>query len=193
MNTEAIEHPPLREKRRLSVAEYHLMAEAGVFAPDERVELIEGEIVNVPPVGPDHIGLVNDLNETLVAAAIGRAVVSVQNPVVLPDHSEPEPDVALLRPREKRYYRKAKPLPADVLLLIEVADSTLRYDTEVKVPLYASFGIPETWLIDVRGERLIRFVEPTDAGYGRSDVVADLRVLEPVTLPGLRVDLSTLF
>ena len=192
MNTAAIDHPPFVAKRLLSVADYRLMSEAGMFAPDERVELVEGEIVNVPPVGPDHVGLVNDLTEALVAAAIGRAIVSVRNPVVLPDRSEPEPDVALLRPGEGRY-RKAKPLPADVLLLIEVADSTLRYDTEVKVPLYASHGIPETWLIDVKGERPTRFTGPARAGYGRSEDVADLRALEPTTLPGMRLDLSKLF
>ena len=192
MNTEAIDHPPFVPKRLLSVTDYHRMAEAGIFAPDERVELIEGEIVNVPPVGSDHIGLVNDLTETLVAAAVGRAIVSIQNPVVLPEHSEPEPDVALLRPREGRY-RKEKPLPADVLLLIEVADSTLRYDTEVKVPLYASFDIPETWLIDVRDERLIRFAGPTRSGYARTETVSDLRAVEAVALPGTRFDLSNLF
>ena len=192
MNIEAIDHPPFVGKRLLSVADYHLMARAGVFAPGERVELIEGEIVNVPPVGPDHIGLVNDLNETLMASAIGRAIVSVQNPLVLPEHSEPEPDVALLRLRAGRY-RKEKPLPADVLLLIEVADSTLRYDREIKVPLYASYAIPETWLIDVVGERLTRFVEPTRSGYARSETVSDLSAVEAAALPGLRFDLSRLF
>ena len=192
MDTEAIDQRPFVPKRLLTVADYHRMAEAGVFAPDERVELIEGEIVEVPPVGPDHIGLVNDLNEALVAAAIGKAIVSVRNPVVLPEHSEPEPDFALLRLRAGRY-RKEKPLPGDVLLLIEVADSTLRYDAEVKVPLYAAFGVPETWLIDVRAERLTRFVGPTRSGYARSEAPGDLRALEAVALPGTRFDLSGLF
>lgn len=168
------------------------MADAGIFAPDERVELIEGEIINMPPIGPDHSGIVNQLNRTLVSAAGDRAIVSVQNPVVLPEHSEPEPDFALLRPRAD-WYRKAKPLPEDVLLLVEVADSTLRYDTEIKRPLYAAHGVPEYWIVDVKGERLTRFTGPSRAGYGHAETVEDLHALEPVALPGVRFDLSGLF
>lgn len=193
MSTETAAHPPPRRRRPLSVTDYDRMAEAGILRPGERVELIEGEIIDMSPVGPDHIDIVNALNEALVAATIGRAIVSVQNPVVLPDHSEPEPDLALLRRRGDRHYRRAKPLPGDILLLIEVADTTLRYDGEIKVPLYAASGIPETWLIDVKGETLTRFRTPTGDGYEDAEIVADLRALELAELPDARIDLSALF
>ena len=192
MNTEAIAPPPLMEKRLLSVADYHRMAEAGIFAPGERVELIEGEIVNMPPIGPEHSGRVNRLNHVLVEATAGRAIVSVRNPVVMPEHSEPEPDLALLRPRTD-WYRDATPRPSDVLLLIEVAESTLRYDREVKRPLYAAHGVPEYWLVDVKGRRLVRHSEPTPGGYADERVVDDLGAVEPLMLPSVRVDLSWLF
>ena len=192
MNIELAGHPPLAEKRLLSVDDYHRMAEAGILAPDERVELIEGEIVTMAPIGPEHVSIVNRLTRTLVDGLGDEAIVSPQNPVVLPRHSEPEPDLALLRPRED-WYRRAKPLPADVLLLIEVAESTLRYDREVKRPLYAAHGIPEYWLIDVNGRRLLRFSRPTDDGYEDEGTVNDLRALEPASLPGTPIDLSWLF
>lgn len=192
MNVEATDHPPLARRRLLSVDDYHRMAEAGIFGPEERVELIEGEIVTMAPIGPDHSGIVNQLNQLLVMATVGKAIVSPQNPVVLPEHSEPEPDLALLRPRAD-WYRKAKPLPADVLLLIEVAESTLRYDREVKRRLYAAHGIPEYWVIDLEGSRLVRFSEPMPDGYGVEERVADLRRVDPVTLPGVTLDLSGLF
>ncbi len=192
MSIESTDHPPLVQQRLLTVADYHRMAEAGIFAPDERVELIEGVIVNMPPIGPEHSGLVNVLTEALVTAFAGKAVVSVQNPVILPEHSEPEPDFALLRWRADKY-RKATPLPADVLLLVEVANSTLRYDTEIKRPLYAAHGVPEYWIVDVQGERLTRFTEPEAGDYRRTETLKGSATVELVALPGETFDLSELF
>lgn len=192
MNIESTVHPPLVRRRRLSVADYHRMGEAGILEPGERVELIEGEIVEMAPIGPGHSGRVNRLTRLLVMATSGRAVVSVQNPVVMSEHSEPEPDLALLKPRADDYI-DAAPLPADVLLLIEVAESSLRYDREVKRPLYASHGLPEYWIVDVKGARLVRFSRPTPAGYEDETRLVDLQAVRPIMLPDVSVDLSTLF
>ena len=180
------------QKRLLSVADYHRMGEAGIFSLDERIELIEGEIITVPPIGPAHAGLVAQLTQLLLAAVEDRAIVWAQNPVRLSDLSEPEPDLALLRPR-RDFYRSAHPTPEDTLLAIEVSDSTLRYDRGIKVPLYARHGVPEVWLVDVAGERLLESREPADGGYASERVVDLATPLVPAALPSTRIDLSSLF
>src|SRR5216684_564312 len=128
------------EKRHFNVTEYYQMAKAGVLKPDDRVELIEGEIVKMSPIGSPHAACVCRLYESLPNVVKGRALVWVQNPVRLNDFSEPVPDIALLKPR-KDYYAARHPTPADVLLIIEVADSTLLTDRNIKIPLYARSGI----------------------------------------------------
>jgi Uma2 family endonuclease len=138
---------------RLSVAEYHRMGEIGILGPELRTELIDGEIVSMPPIGHPHAGTVNDLSSILKEAVGPAAILAVQNPVWLDEHSEPLPDIALLRPRSD-WYRNAHPRADDVLLLIEVADTSLVYDREVKLPRYARAGIPEVWLVDLGGRRL---------------------------------------
>ena len=168
------------------------MGEAGAFAPGERVELIEGEIVRMPPIGPLHSGLVNRLNRLLVRAVGDRAIVHVQNPVELSERSEPEPDLALLRFREDDYL-DATPTPVDTLLAIEVADSTLRFDRDSKMPLYARHGVPETWLIDARAERVTVHRDPGPDGYRRAVGPAVPGPLDVDALPGVRIDLTGLF
>ncbi len=147
--------------RRFTNAEYHAMDDAGVFAPDERVQLIAGEIVTMSPMGSRHAAAVNWTTGAFYASErlTGRAIVWVQCPLVIPDFSEPEPDLALLRPRDDGYAR-AHPRPEDVLLLVEVADSTLAYDRRVKLPLYAAAGIPESWLMDLRNDVIESHTDP---------------------------------
>ena len=178
-------------RRLLSVDDYRLMAEAGVFAPDERVELIEGGIITMAPIGPEHADIVSLLTESLVLAAHGSARVWVQSSVRISDRSAPRPDLGLLA-RRAAGYRGSLPAPADVLLLIEVAHSSLAYDRDRKAPLYARRGIAELWIVDVAGEEVKRHREPGGRGYGRIDV---LDLTRPVTLPtlGTDVDLSILF
>src|SRR5579862_9904434 len=139
---------PWVARRPLTVAEYHRMGEVGILTEDDRVELIEGELIAMSPIGSEHSGTVNALTHTLVLAVEDRAVVAVQNPVQLDDLSEPRPDFALLKPRDD-YYRRSTPRPDDVLLLIEVADSSLAYDRNVKRSLYAWHGIPEFWIVNI--------------------------------------------
>ena len=182
---------PWVARRPLTVAEYHRMGEAGILTEDDRVELIEGELVAMSPIGSDHSGTVNALNHLLVMAVHGRAVVAVQNPVILDDHSEPQPDFAVLRYRDD-HYRRATPRPEDVVLIVEIANSSLNYDRAVKRPLYARRGIPEYWIVNVQGGEVEVCRNPVGDAYetvtraGRGDV------LEPRLLPGVTISVDTL-
>ena len=151
-------------KRRLfTTLEYHQMAEAGILDEDSRVELLDGEILEMPPISGGHMDPVNELNERLVVQLIGRAIVSVQNSVRLNDMSEPGPDFAVLRLEMRG--RKRVPEAADVLLLVEIAYSSLRYDRDIKTKRYAAAGIPQVWLFDVRGRRATDYRDPRDGEY----------------------------
>ena len=175
-----------------TVGDYQRMGETGILHEDDRVELIEGEIVAMPPIGSPHGGRVNRLTRIMTDAVGDRAVVAPQNPVVLGIRSEPEPDIALLRPRPD-FYTDSLPEAADVLLLIEVADTTPRYDLDVKVPLYARQGIPEVWVVDIAHRKVLRLRQPQDGTY-REHGLIDLQT--PIALPGLpdcTVQLAVLF
>ncbi len=149
---------------RFSVAEYHQMVEAGVFNEDDPVELIEGEIVEMAPIGSRHAACVKKLNQLFTNALGERVIVSVQDPIGIAN-SEPEPDLALLRPRD-HFYAERHPGPEDVLLVVEVADSSLEYDRQVKMPLYARSNIPEAWLVDLGNDEVVIYREPSPKGYG---------------------------
>ena len=179
-------------RHRLTVAEYHRMAEAGIFSPDARVELIEGEVIDMPPIGSPHAGTVGFLGKRLERAAGDHALVFVQNPIFLDRHHEPQPDLMLLRPRAD-FYKSAHPQPGDVLLIVEVADTSLAYDTQIKLPLYARHGIPEVWLADLPNRRFIARCPPTLTGFQDVQVLTDLSTVTPLLLPDVAVDLSDLF
>lgn len=166
-------------RHRYDVRDYYRMAEAGILSPDARIELIEGELVDMAPIGSRHAAVVDRFARSLTLAVGERAIVRVQGPVRLNELSEPQPDIALLRPRED-FYAAAHPGPADVLLLIEVADSSLEYDRGVKLPLYARHGIPECWLVNLERGVINRCREPSDDGYRRAEPIVGL-----VELPGL--------
>jgi len=150
-------------KRRFTVAEYHRMRQAGILAEDDRVELIDGEIVEIAPIGSRHAACVNRLNRLLSRAA-DRAVISVQNPVRLDQHSEPQPDLALLLPRQD-FYASGHPGPEDVVMVVEVAEASAAPDREVKVPHYGKAGIREAWLVDLQGEVVEVYRQPSSEGY----------------------------
>ncbi len=162
------------------------MADTGILHEDDRVELIDGEIFQMSPIGSRHVACVNRLLAH-VSLQVGQIViVSVQNPIQLTDYSEPQPDLAVLRPHPD-FYADALPTPRDVLLLIEVAETSLDYDRDVKVPRYAEATIPEVWLVNVEDERVTVYTEPSGTGYRtqrqfnrgqviKSTVVADLEV-----------------
>ncbi len=172
--------------RHFNVAEYYQMARAGVLTEDERVELIRGEIVAMSPIGSRHAAWVNGFHLCLSQWAERRFVVSGQNPIHLDDHSEPQPDIAVLKPRGD-FYVDAHPTPEDVLLLIEVADTSLGYDREEKAPLYASAGIPEMWLVNLPEGVIEVYANPVDGVYSSVRQVARGGVLTSASLPGLSI------
>ena len=165
-------HPAAPTRRRFTVAEYYAMAEAGVLAPDERVELLDGEIIVMPPIGDWHASRVKRLNNSMLPPLEGRAIVSVQDPTRLDDASEPEPDIMLLRWRDD-FYEGGHPGPADVLLLIEVSDTTVDYDRGAKLSAYAAAGIPEVWIVNRPDRRIESYSDPTGDAY------ATVRYYEP--------------
>lgn len=173
-------------KRRFSVDEYYRLAETGILHPDERVELVDGEIVVMSAIGSAHAWCVRRLNRWFSTRVGDRALVSAQNPVRLSPYSEPEPDLALLQPRPDEY-RAAHPGPEDVLLLIEVSDTTLRYDREVKLPLYAAAGIPEVWIVDLPRRRVEVYREPRGDTYQSAAVYEPGAVLSPAAFPDLHL------
>ena len=176
----------------LTVEDYYRMAEVGILDHEARVELIEGDIIDMAPPGSEHAATVTYLTELLVRAAAGRAHVLAQNPVRLSDFSEPQPDLALLRRRED-FYRERHPQPGDVLLVVEVAATSLKFDRDTKLPLYARHGIPELWLVDLGGRRLVRHRGLQQSSYRLVDEPDVGVVLELPGLSGVTVDLRRLF
>lgn len=169
-------------RHRFTADEYHRMAEAGVLRDDDRVELIEGEIVDMTPIGPRHGAVVNRLNHALTRSCGDRAIVQIQASIRLGLHSEPQPDVALLRPRAD-YYEKALPGPESVLLLIEVAETSLPYDRGLKLQLYARAAVPEVWLVDLVRNQVEVHREPTRDGYQRGETLGPGDRLVPMAFP----------
>ena len=172
-------------KRLFSVDEYYRMAEAGILGEDDRVELIEGEIVQLSPIGPRHADRVDRLNSLFFERFRGGARIRIQNPVRLSNRSEPEPDLALLRPEGERDrpYESAHPTPADVLLVVEVADHSVEYDLGRKARLYARHGIPELWVLNLRAERLFVHRDPTPRGYATSRILGRGESISALAFP----------
>lgn len=155
---------PRATRHRFTVDDYYRMGEAGVLGEDDRVELIDGEIIDLSPVGSRHAACVKRLNH-LLASRLGAGVITgAQDPVRLSDLSEPQPDVSVLRRRDD-FYAAGHPAADDVLLLIEVADTSLAFDRDVKAPLYARAGVCEVWVVDLDGETVDVFHDPAQTGY----------------------------
>jgi Uma2 family endonuclease len=172
-----------------TVHDYHKMAEIGVLTEDSRVELIEGEILDMAPIGEGHFGHVNRFNRVFSRAFSDRSVVSIQNPVRLGLRSEPQPDVVLLRPRSDDYMTKF-PLPEDVLLLVEVAESPLSYDRETKARLYARAGIQEYWIVNLIDSEIIVLRDPARARYRSIQVYRRGDAVSPLAFPNVSIDVA---
>jgi Uma2 family endonuclease len=151
-------------RRQFTVAQYHQMVEAGILTEDDRVELIEGEIIEMSPIGRRHAACVDRLNRLFGDRLRGRAIVRVQNPVQLSDRLEPQPDITLLQPKAD-FYESGHPQSRDILLLVEVADTTIEFDREIKMPLYAKSGVREVWLVDLNENAIAVYREPSLDGY----------------------------
>lgn len=178
-------------RRLFTVDEYLRMGEAGILDEDERVELIEGEILLMTPIGSPHAACVNRFTAWLVPALAGRAIVSVQNPVRLSSRTMPQPDLALLRFR-RDYYANAHPDPEDILLLVEVSDTTFRYDRDRKPPLYAAAGIPEAWIANLRTGSVLIGREPSAGAYQQVETVGREGTLSPAAFPDLTLQVQDL-
>ncbi|MCC6765109.1 MAG: Uma2 family endonuclease [Deltaproteobacteria bacterium] len=169
-------------RHRFTIDEYHRMGDAGIFDEDSRVELIEGDVLHMCPIGMRHIGGVNRLNALFSRRLGARVVVSVQNPVVLDDYSEPQPDLTLLAVRAD-FYSTVYARPSDVLLAIEVADSSVSYDRRIKSNLYARKHVRELWLIDIPGKALEVYRRPSASGYREHQRLVRGRRIAMVAFP----------
>ena len=172
-----------------TVDEFQRMGETGFLDPEARLELIEGELFEMAPIGSFHAGTVGILNRLFMRSVAGTQVVYVQNPIVLGDDSEPQPDIVLLRPRAD-YYLGAHPRAGDVLLLIEVSDSTVQFDRKTKVPLYARHGIPEVWLLDVNAGEMTVYLEPAEGQYRLIRKPTRAEAVSPTLVPAVAISLA---
>jgi len=176
----------------ITVAQYYQMAADGVLHADDRVELIEGRLHWMSPIGSPHAACINYLAFIFIPQLGRQAVVITQNPIHLDDLSEPQPDVSLLRWRDDRY-RAAHPTPADVLLLVEVADSTLKEDRQMKAPLYARHGIPELWIVNLLAAEVEVYTQPQNGRYQQRVVRRRGEHVAPEAFPDLRIAIDDLF
>jgi Uma2 family endonuclease len=186
-----IDPPDVLNRHRLTVSDYHRMSETGVLPPDARVELIEGEVLDMAPMRSRHASVVGRLSGLFADAFRAQALVWCQLPLHLSDYSEPEPDFLLLRSRAD-YYADALPTAADVLLLVEVSDTTARYDRGIKLALYARHGVQEVWIVDLDNHMLCTYRNPVGEHYTEVMETASPGVLSPQALPHTSVDMSPL-
>jgi Uma2 family endonuclease len=182
--------PPTQ--RLITVEEYYRMAEIGLLKPDSRVELIEGAIIDMAPIGPRHNSALYKLTRWFTLAVGEQAIVGVGSSIRLSNITEPQPDLLLLKPRAD-FYSSRIATTEDTLLVVEVSDTTLSYDRKVKVPLYARYGVPEVWIVDVEGSCLHCFRARANAAYNETRTTASPGVIAVPGLGGVTVNLSYLF
>ena len=181
INTASVAH------RLINVSEFYRMAETGILKEDEHVELIEGELLAMSPIGSFHVGLVNRISRLLTTMLENKAIVSTQNPIYLSEVSSPEPDISLLKPRNDDYMH-ALPTAEDILLVIEISDTSVNYDLNTKLPLYAHYQIPEVWLINVKQKTLDIYQKPSDEGYRVSLRPKKSEIINPLLIDKLNIN-----
>jgi Uma2 family endonuclease len=179
-------------RRRLTADEFERMVETGIIREDERVELVDGELIQMAAQGGPHVTCVMRLTHWFIPRLVERAIVSIQNAFRLSLHGEPQPDITLLRHRED-FYGGVLPRAEDVLLIIEISDTTLRYDRDVKLPRYAAAGIPEVWIVDLQRRRVTTYRDPMSDGYRQ--VISHTRgaILSPLAFPDLELRWEDIF
>ncbi|MGZ8219557.1 Uma2 family endonuclease [Methylomagnum sp.] len=187
-----LQNPPVQMPHfKLTVDDFYRMGEAGIFKADDRIELIEGELIDMAPIGSFHAGLNNRISRWMARLLGDKATPWTQSPIRLSRNSAPQPDFALLRYRSDDY-AKSLPTAADVLLLVEVADSTIRSDREVKAPLYARHGVPEYWLIDLPTRCIEVYLDPVGGRYQTVRTV-ESGLLAPSAFPEATLDVGEFF
>ncbi len=178
-------------RRPISVEDYHRMADAGIFAPDERVELLDGELIVVPPMNSPHGGGITGINALLAHQFYGRALVRVGLPVIVDDYSEPEPDFALVG-MEENEWRDRHPVASDVLLLIEVSDTSRGFDLKQKAHVYARASIPEYWVVDVVDQRLFVQRNPVAGRYATTQVLRPGERIASLAFPADELEVTAM-
>ena len=179
-------------RRPFSVSDYARMRETGILKEDDRVELIDGEVRLMSPIGPLHAAIVNRLTALINRQVGDSAILSVQNPIQLHDYSEPQLDLTLLQPRDD-FYAQAHPRPDDVLLVIEIADTSIEYDRDEKIPRYAEAGIAEAWLIDVSSQAIEQYTQPRNGGYRNKLIVTFDEIISAQTVSQLQIAVERIF
>lgn len=176
--------------RKFNVNEYHKMAETGILTPEDRVELIKGEIIAMSPIGRKHAASVNRLTNLFPSLLGDKVIVSVQNSIRLDNYSEPQPDIVLLKPRSD-FYESKIPEPEDIYLLIEVADSTIKYDQDVKLPLYAESNISEVWIVNLNNTTLEVYRQPQNKTYLEQQ--KNIQSISPLAFPEIMLTINDIF
>jgi Uma2 family endonuclease len=187
----ALEHPQAPGRHRLDVAAYYRMAEAGILSHPQRVELIDGDVFDMNPIGSRHAAVTRRL-ERLFARAVadGIVLVSIQNPLRLDAYNEPQPDFVALAPRSDAY-AASHPGAADALILVEVSDSSLDHDRKTKLPVYARFGVPEVWIVDLSSGAVEVHRDLTDGRYASFGRLTQSS-LTPIRIPQVTIDIAAL-
>lgn len=178
-------------RRRFTVAEYYTMADVGILKENDRIELLDGDLIVMPPIGDWHAASVDRFTNSLPLLLQGRAIVRVQNPMRLSDSSEPQPDIMLLRWRDD-FYVGGHPGPADVLLLIEVSDTSVDYDRSAKLSEYARAGIPEVWIATRRDNRIEAYTEPIEGEYSNARYAGPSESIAPQAFPEVVLEVDIL-
>lgn len=192
MTVQLLTDSPIASKFKFTTQQYHLMHEAGVFNEGERLELINGEIKTMSPIGRKHVACIIRLDKLIQKKLGDRVMVSTQNSICLDDNSQPQPDLAILKPRDD-FYEAGLPTPEDILLIIEVADSSIDYDRHEKAPLYASVGIPEMWLFDVNKKAIEGYSQPSALGYKHIHRYDEGDTLAMLAFPDITFNWNELF
>jgi len=164
------------QRHKITVKEYHKMAEVGILKPTDRVELIGGEIITMSPINNPHIGIINILNRMFIQQLGDQATISIQNPLQIDKENEPEPDIVVAKFRKDGYSKK-RINPKDTYLIIEVADSSLKYDRSVKTKLYASANIKEYWIVNVKKQQIEQYTNPTGEKYSTKKIIKLTQVI----------------
>ncbi len=183
--------------KRFTLDEYHRLADLGFFTEDDRIELIRGEIIQMVAKGTPHTTCCSNLLEELATLVVGRAKIRCQDPIVILSNSEPEPDFVIVKKRADNYL-SGHPTASDILLIIEIADSTLKYDREIKLPLYAEAGISDYWLFNLVANHLEAYSKPYQElqgsfGYSVKQIVLPNQSIPLPCFPELSLDLSKIF
>lgn len=176
-------------RKKFTVQQYHQMSESGILSERDRVELIQGEIIQMSPIGRRHAACVDRLTERLILLLSTRAIIRSQNPIRLSNNSEPQPDIALLRRRED-FYSESHPQPADIFLIVEVSDTTADFDREIKIPAYAEGNITEVWLIDLNAQQIEVYRKPTPQGYQNVQLLNREQTLTILAFPDIELSVE---